>query len=79
MTKGPSHIELAYSAIPVFADDGTLDMGELNFLLGIALRDGVIDDNERAVLRSIFDRVTEDEVSARVWKRIEDVRQQHDI
>ncbi len=79
MSDTPSHIELAYSAIPVFADDGTIDLGELNFLLGVALKDGEIDEEERIVLRSIFDKVSEDEVSPIVWDRISKVREQHGI
>ncbi len=79
MAQVPSHIELAYSSIGVFADDGTIDMGELNFLLGIALRDGKIDDDERRVLNSIFSKVTESDVKPNVWKRICEVRQKYDI
>ncbi len=75
----PSHIELAYSSIGVFANDGTIDMGELNFLLGIALRDGKIDDDERRVLGNIFSKVTEKEVERRVWERICEVRKKYDI
>lgn len=79
MNKGPSHIELAYSSIAVFADDGKLDLAELNFLLGIALRDNHIDDNERAVLKSIFERLTPSEMSAQVRRRIQEVSQQHNL
>ena len=74
-----SHIELAYASFAVFAEDGKLDMGELNFLLGLALRDGKIDDSERAVLRGVFNRVLEHDVTAEVWKRIQVVRAQHQI
>ena len=72
-------MEIAYGAIGVFADDGTMDLNELNFLLGLALKDGVIDDDEKRVLRNIFKRVSEAEVTPTVWARIQDVRQKHDI
>mgnify|MGYP006201630687 CR=1 FL=1 len=42
MIKPHSHIEIAYSSIRVF-NDGLMDAGELNFLLGLALRDLGID------------------------------------
>ncbi len=79
MTQAASYIELAYSSIRVFADDGTLDMGELNFLLGIALKDGQIDADEKRVLRNIFGQVSEDEVSARVWTRMQEIRKKYDL
>ncbi len=79
MTQAASYIELAYSSIRVFADDGTLDMGELNFLLGIALKDGQIDADEKRVLRNIFAQVNEDEVSARVWTRLQEIRKKYDL
>ena len=77
MAETPSHIELAYSSIPVFADDGTIDMEELNFLLGIALRDGKIDDDEKRVLKNIFDKVPKNNVSPKVMERITEVRQKY--
>ena len=79
MTQAAGYIELAYSSIRVFADDGTMDMGELNFLLGIALKDGQIDEDEKRVLRNIFDQVSENEVSARVWARMEEIRKKYDL
>lgn len=77
--KLPSHLEIAYSSIRVFADDGTIDLGELNFLLGLALRDGVIDEEEKRVLGNILRRVPRSEVGHRVWERIEEIRKVHGI
>ena len=74
-----SSIELAYASLALFADDGELDMEELNTLLDIALRDGVITDKEKDVLRGVFNRLTDLDVSAEVWARIQDLRQQHSI
>lgn len=72
-------IELAYASLAVFADDGQLDLGELETLLGLALRDGEIDDSERAVLRGVFNRVLEPDVSGDVWLRLQQVRETHGI
>jgi hypothetical protein len=72
-------IELAYASLAVFADDGTLDMNELKSLLDIALRDGIISDKEKDILRNIFNRVMEPKVSAEAWDRIQLVRKQHGI
>lgn len=79
MEDTSSFIELAYSSIPVFADDGVLDLEELNFLLGIALKDGKIDDEEKRVLGSIFAKVSPDDVTEKVWQRITEVKQKYAI
>jgi len=79
MKNTSSFVELAYSSIPVFADDGTLDLEELHFLLGIALKDGKIDDDEKRVLGNIFNQVGERDVTDKVWKRITEVKKKYDI
>ena len=56
-----------YTFLHVFANDGTINAGELSFLKQLALRDGVIDEDERRVLREIFARVHEREVWPEVW------------
>ena len=79
MNQTSSWMELAVACIPMFANDGTLDEAEVEILLGIALRDGVIDADERRVLGRIFDRVTEASTSARVWSRISEIRHAYAI
>lgn len=74
-----STIELAYASLAFFADDGELDMEELTTLLDIALRDGVITNGEKDILRGVFNRITEPDVTAEVWKRMQEVRTQHGI
>ncbi len=75
-----SYTEIAWSAIKVFSDDGTIDDGELNFLVGLALRDKVVDEDEKRVLKSIFDRAeSSTSLSAKVRERIQSVRAQHGI
>jgi len=75
-----SYTEIAWSAIKVFADDGTIDEGELNFLLGLALRDKIVDEDEKRVLRAIFDRAeSSSSLPAKVRERISSVRKQHGI
>lgn len=72
-------LELAYASFAIFADDGSIDMEELNFLLGIALRDGKISDHERDILANVFNRFDEADVSAKVWTRVQEVRRLHNI
>lgn len=78
--KPKSYIEIAWSAIKVFANDGTVDEGELNFLLGLAMRDARIDDDEKRVLAGIFDRAeASSNLPSHVRERIRQVRVQHGI
>ena len=77
--KDQSSIELAHASLVLWADDGTLDAQELDTLLNIALRDGVISDSEKDVLRGVFNRVHEEDVDAEVWNKIQGIRKQHAI
>lgn len=79
MPQAKSHIEIAFRSIPVFADDGQLDIGEINFLLGLALRDNVIDDDERRVLGQIFAQAEKGHVPPKIQSRIDEVREKHGI
>ena len=79
MAKLHSHLEIALGSIRCFTDDGTLDANELNFLLGLALRDDRVDDDERRVLRDIFSQVGQSDVSPTVWQRIEQARTKYGI
>ncbi len=76
---GQNSIELAYASLAAFANEGHLDQGELDSLLKLALRDGAIDEAEKAVLRGVFNRILEEDVSAELWSHIQDVRQAHAI
>jgi len=77
--KDQSSIELAHASLVLWADDGTLDAQELDTLLNIALRDGVISESEKDVLRGVFNRVHEEEVDGEVWAKIQAIRKQHAI
>jgi hypothetical protein len=75
----PSHLQIASAAMGVFANDGTIDRRELEYLVALALRDGEVDEDEKRVLAGILDRVPRREVSPELWKRIGEVRTQHGI
>ncbi len=79
MTEKPEQIKLAYLALAVFADDGALDMKELDTLLHFALHDNQLDDAERRILANVFDHIDEDHVAPDVWERIKKVRAQYAI
>lgn len=70
----PDHLQLALAAIPAFSDDGRLSLEELEQLLALALRDEVIDEDERRVLANVLDRAERDGVDPNVFERIRQVR-----
>ena len=76
---GQNSIELAYASLAAFANDGHLNEEELDSLLKLALRDGAIDEAEKAILRGVFNRILEEDVSAELWTHIQEVRQAHSI
>ena len=73
------YLELSFKSIQCFADDGRLDARELDKLLAIALKDGVVDDNEKRVLNNILDRLGDHELTASMQKRIDQIREQHGV
>jgi hypothetical protein len=77
--KNKSHLEIAIASIHCFTDDGTLDIGELNYLLGLAMRDGVMDDEEKRVMSNIFSKVTSNDVSGITWDRMQSIRKEHSL
>ena len=74
MTESKDYLELSYHSINCFADDGTLDIGELDELLTIALRDGVVDRNEQRVLENIFSRLNPTELTEAIQQKIAQIR-----
>jgi hypothetical protein len=79
MATPHSYIEIAFESVKVFSNDGELDESELAFLLGLALRDQVVDEDERRVLGKIFAQAEQSRLSSTMRKRIADARRLHDI
>jgi uncharacterized membrane protein YebE (DUF533 family) len=79
MAEMKSHLKLALASIRCFTDDGTLDLAELNYLLGIATADGVVDEEERRVPHSILDKMKEKDVNPRAWDRIQEIRSKYPL
>lgn len=62
MTDAKDHIEMALKSIEGFANGGKLDANELDQIIKIAERDGVIDQDEIRVFRNIISRINPSEV-----------------
>lgn len=76
MSESRDYLEMTYKSINCFADDGKLDVNDLNEIFSIAKRDGVVDDNERRVLGNIIKRITAAELTDEMQQRMEEIRQE---
>ena len=70
---------MGYAFLVVFANDDTISAGELHMLEKIALEDHVIDEDEKRILRTIFSRVTKDQLADAVWNEISKFREDNGI
>lgn len=61
---------MQYSFLRVFANDRTIDSGELAMLEKLALSDSQVDDQERVVLSRVFARVNERTCTSDVWQEV---------
>ena len=77
--KPKSHIEITIHSMKVFLDDGKLDIAELNFLLGLAMLDNGIDEDERRVLKNILSQAEKGELDPSTRAHIEQVRLEYNL
>ena len=77
--KPKSHIEITIESMKVFMNDGKLDIAELNFLLGLALRDSGIDEDERRVLNNIIARAEKSPMDASTRAHVEKVKEEYGL
>lgn len=73
MSELQSHLKIALASIKCFTDDGKLDVGELNYLLGIAKADGTIDSEEARVLMNIIEKGLQSEVDDGTATRMKEI------
>jgi len=79
MKENRDYLEMAFQSIECFANDGTLKVDELEKIMTIALRDGVVDANEKRILRSIFQKLTPAELTPEMQRSIATIREQAGI
>lgn len=70
MTSNRDYLELTYKSINCFANDGKLDLAELQKLVDIALRDGVVDEDEKRVLNNIISRINTSELQGELLDKV---------
>jgi len=80
MTNAKDHIQMALKSVEGFADGGKLSAEKLAEIVDIAERDGVIDQDEIRVLRSIISRIdpgdVDDSMRAKLAEILEKVNAQ---
>ena len=70
------YLEMSYRSIQCFSNDGKLLVSELDDIVAIALKNGVVDENEKRVLGSIIKKLTPSELTPEMNGRIAQLRQQ---
>jgi len=70
MSESKDYIEMAFRSIECFKKDGKLDAKELDSIIKIAERDGVIDQNEIRVLQKIISKIKPEEVDDAMRKKL---------
>ena len=73
MSESRDYLEMSFRSIQCFADDGKIDAKELDSILTIAARDGVVDQNEIRVLRNIISRIKPEEVDEELRIKLAEV------
>lgn len=77
MSESRDYLEMTFHSINCFANDGTLDVEELNQIVNIALKDGVVDDNEKRVLSNIIGRLNKAELDGELLAKVDEVKKAH--
>lgn len=77
MTKKNDHLEMAFRSISCFSNDGKLDVHELNEIVSIALKDGVVDENEKRVLSSIVAKLNAEELVGELADKVTQLRAEY--
>jgi hypothetical protein len=72
-------LEMTFRTVKVFGADGKVDVKALNELVDIALRDGRIDSDERAVMSAVLDRIDAKTLSRELAARVADLRDRFDL
>lgn len=76
MKENRDYLEMSFQSINCFSDDGKLDADELMKIFAIAKRDGVVDENERRVLRNIISRLTPEELTPEMKEALKTIQQE---
>ena len=71
--------EMIFRTIKCFSNDGRLDVNELDQIVKIALADGVVDNEEKKVLKNIIYNLTSKDLTLEMWNRVEQLVASYDL
>jgi uncharacterized membrane protein YebE (DUF533 family) len=71
MTSSSEAREMLHRSIAAFSDDGKLSVDELDHIIQAGMSDGVLDAEERAVLKKTISKLTHSDFSPELWARVE--------
>ncbi|MBL1275146.1 MAG: hypothetical protein COB30_003580 [Ectothiorhodospiraceae bacterium] len=71
------YAEMSIRSIKCFANDGKLDLRELNGLVDIAIKDGGFDDDEKRVLKNIISKLSSVELTTAMRLRISELEKKY--
>ena len=63
--------EMIFRTIQCFSNDGMLDVNELDQIVKVAMHDGVVDSEEKKVLKQIIFNLTSKDLTPELWNRVE--------
>jgi tellurite resistance protein len=69
------YLEMSFRSIRAFGDDGRFSPANLQEIVDIALRDGVVDANEQRVLAGIIGRLKPEELTAEMKRKLDELKQ----
>ena len=73
------YIELAYSAINIFTYDGKINEAAFEKWLSLALKEQETDENEKRVLVNLLNRIKENELSADLQQKMQEVKEKYTL
>ncbi len=68
------YLEMTTRSISAFADNGRMDIHAFNEIVDIALRDRMVDENEKRVLRKIIQMLLPHELTEELASRVGEVK-----
>jgi len=71
--------EMILRTVKSFCNDGKLDVNELDQIVKIARADGVVDDEEKKVLKNIIYSLTSKDLTPEMWTRVEQLIAHYDL
>lgn len=79
MAESRDYLEMAFRSIQCFSNDGVLDAAELKKIVTIAQRDGVVDENEKRILRSIIAKLKPADLNDETQQAVAGLRRQFSL